>query len=144
MYGTIPFGVKLVCSVYIVNTVLFILSLVLFNSRILVFGNETGEALSSFVRFMLVFVPVYLYFRMSKLKKDSLFLAIGFHAFFLVNTASSYLEYMGYFYSIIHITGLYGSDLLSSTQMLVSSLSAIVNLIILGYLYKRRDIFASY
>ena len=144
MKGATPLGIKLVCSVYIVNTVLFVLSLFMFYSRIFILGNEIGPALSSLVRFVLVFIPMYLYFRLAQLKKDAFFLAIIFHLFFLINAVTNYLEYLGCSYSIIHITGLYGSDIFSSTQMLVLCASAVVNLCILGYLYNKRNIFGNY
>ncbi len=139
-----PLGIKLVCWVYIVNTALFIFSLILFYSRIIIFGNETSAVLSSFLRFAFIFIPLYLYFRLRQLKKDAWFLAIFFHTFFLINNISGYLEYKGYVYSIIHITGLYGSGIYSSAQVWIFGLSTLANLFILGYIYKKRRIFAYY
>ncbi len=73
MGGLIPLGIKLVCFVYILNTALFVFSTMLFYSRIIVFGNEAGAVLSLFIRFILVFIPLYLYFRLGQLKKDGFF-----------------------------------------------------------------------
>ena len=138
---SIPLGIKLICLVYIANTALFVISLILFYSRILIFGNEAGAGFSYVIKFFFIFVPLFLYFRLPQLRKDAWVVAILFHIFFLVNNASNYLEYMGYSYSIVHITGLYGSEIYSPAQALIFTLSAIINLLILGYLYKRRHIF---
>lgn len=139
-----PLGIRLLCFAYMVNMILFILSLILFYSRIIILGNEAGGAMSSLVRFVFAVIPLYLYFRLGQLKKDAWFLAIGFHTFFLINNISGYLEYQGYAPSIIHITGLYGSAIYSPAQMVVSAINTLINLFVLVYIWKKRHLFAYY
>ena len=92
MNSFIPLGIRLLCLVYLLNTILFVLSILLFYSRIIFFGNEAGGVVSWLVRLIFIVIPVYLYFRLGQLKRDAWVVALCFHAFFLINNISGYLE----------------------------------------------------
>jgi len=141
MERDIPLGIKLVCWVYVVNIFLFILSLALFMTRILVLGAEAGPLLSLAVRLWFVCIPAYLWWGLRELKKSAFFLGVFFHIFFLINNLSGYLEYKGLAYSIIHISGYYGSSVYSPAQLFVFALNTLLNIALLVYLFKQRRIF---
>lgn len=136
-----PLGIRLLSYIYLVNIILYILSLVLFYHRIIILGIEANREISFIVRLIFVFIPTYLVFGLKRLKKDAWFLAIYFHTFFILNNSLTFLENNGYIHSLIRITGKYGSVIYSPPEKLVLTLNTILNLIILGYLFKKRIFF---
>lgn len=133
-----PGGIRLLCYLYLANAVFYLISLVLFYSRIFILGQEANGVISWAVRLMLLFIPIYLYYRLGQLKKDAWFLAIYFHIFFVINNSLAFLEYKGYAYSLVHIAGGYASVTYSPKQLLALALNTLVNIFILGYLFKKR------
>ena len=104
----LPLGVRLLSSIYLINAILYILSLLLFYNRILVVGQEVNKVIAWVVRLALIAVPIYLFFRLKYLKKDAWVLAIYFHLFFIINNSLAILEQSGFLNSLIRITGQYG------------------------------------
>jgi len=141
MKKLLPLGVRLLCYIYLVNVVLYGLSLIIVYNRILILGQDANEWVSWLVRSAFIFIPAYLFFRFSHLKKDAWFLAMYFHIFFLVNNSSALLEHDGYMHSLVRIIGIYGSTLYTPPEILLLQLNVLINLFILSYLYERRAYF---
>lgn len=137
----LPLGVRLLSSIYLINAILYILSLVLIYNRILILGQDTNKWITWLVRLAFIFIPVYLSLRLRRLKKDAWYLAMYFHIFFLVNNSSALLEHNGYTHSLIRIIGIYGSTLYTPPQIFLLHFNILINLFILGYLYARKGYF---
>lgn len=133
-----PWGIRLLCYVYLANALLYLISLVLFYNRIFILGQEANRIISWAIRLIFIFIPLYLYYRLGRLKKDAWFLAIYFHIFFVINNSLAFLEYKGYAYSLVHIAGAYAPLTYSPKQLFALALNTLVNIFILGYLFKKR------
>lgn len=141
MRKDVPLGIRLIRYIYLVNVILYILSLVIFLNRIFILGRQANKGESLVIRLALICMPLYLYFRLRNLKKDAWVLAIYFHIFFLINNSLGFLEFGGYVHSLIRISGVYSSIVYSPTRLFVLALNTIVNLFILGYLFRKRAYF---
>ena len=133
-----PLGVRLLCYVYITNVVLYILSLALVHNRVLILGRDVNQGISWLVRLALIFIPLYLFIRLSSLKKDGWFLAIYFHIFFIINQSSALLEHNGYLPSLVRIIGIYGSTIYTPPQIFLIRVNILINLVILTHLILQR------
>lgn len=136
-----PLGIKLLCYIYRVNVVLFILSLLLFYNRILILGQEVNIWLSGMLKLVLIFVPAYLSFKLKQLKKDAWVMAICFHALFIINNMLAFLEYGGHINSLFRITGIYSSTIYSPSEIFVIGLHNLINLSIIWYLFIKRKMY---
>jgi len=136
-------GIKRLCYIYFVNVALYLLSLALFENRILILGKEAGILLTWIIRFGLIFIPLYLGFRLRILKKDAWFLALFFHVYFIINNVSSFLESMGFGHTLVRIVGLYGLLVYSPAQLFVILLNTMLNIFILTYLFRKKIVFFS-
>ena len=136
-----PLGVRLLCYVYITNVVLYILSLALVHNRVLILGRDASQGVSWLFRLALIFIPLYLFIRLSSLKKDGWFLAIYFHISLIINQSSALLEHNGYLPSLVRIIGIYGSTIYTPAQIFLIRVNILINLVILSYLYSRRAYF---
>ncbi|MCM8795387.1 MAG: hypothetical protein NC928_01665 [Candidatus Omnitrophica bacterium] len=141
MKKDLPPGVKLISYIYLVNLILYFLSLILFYQRILILGKELGIWFTWIIRLIFIFIPLYLYFRLRRLKKDAWFLAVYFHTFFLANNALSLFEYYGYLHPLVKVTGIYTSSSYSLLQTFILFLNTLFNLLILGYLIRIKRYF---
>jgi len=139
-----PLGIKLLSYIYLVNAVLYSMSLVLFYNRILIFGQEANKVISWLIRLALVFIPVYLYIGLRRLKRNAWLLAVYYHIFFFINNGLAFAEYNGYLHPLVNITGFYRYIIYSPSQIFILTLNSIVNLFILGYLLKNRVYFLWY
>ncbi len=95
MKRQIPSGIELLCYMYFVNVILYLLSLMLFENRILVLGKDAGLLAAWSVRFLLIFIPFFTALRLRKLKKEGWILALIFHVYFIINNCASFLESRG-------------------------------------------------
>lgn len=138
---TPPLGVNLICYVYLLNTIFYILSLILFYNRIFILGQEASKGISLIVKLMFILIPTYLFFRLKRLKKDAWFLSIYFHIYFIINNSLVFLEESGYAHPFVRIAGLYSSLTYSISAKLVLSLNIVINLLILAYLLERKNYF---
>lgn len=143
MKKNIPWGVKFICYIYLANTLFYVLSLLLFYNRIIVFGSPAGFFISWSIRGVFIFVPVYLYFRLKGLKQDAWFTAMYFQSFFIINNLLGILESRGFLHEIVRISGLYNSVSYSASAILISVLNIGLNLLIFGYLFKIKTCFFS-
>ena len=87
-------------------------------------------------------IPVYAALRLINLKKDGLILAVLFHAYFLINNATGFLEGAGFGHTLVRITGVYGLTVYSPTQIFVIILNTLLNVFILWYLLSVRVYFS--
>lgn len=126
---------------YFVNVVLYLLSLLLFENRILILGRDAGLLTAWLVRFLLVFIPVFIALRLRKLNKEGWILALIFHLYFIINNCASFLESRGIAHSLVRITGAYGSLIYSPTQLLAIFLNSLLNILILQYILKKKKAF---
>lgn len=138
----LPLGIKIIRKIYIINVVFYILSLLFFLNYILILGRYADPAASALVRLLCIAMPVYLYLRLPALKRDSLILAVCFHAALIINNITALLEYNGYSRTIVRITGKFGSAIYSRSEVLFLILSIFVNALILFYFFRKRNIFA--
>jgi hypothetical protein len=136
-----PLGVKLICYIYLIEVVLYMLSLAFFLNRIVILGREANVWLSGAVRLVYVFIPFYLFFRLKRLKKDAWILAVCFQVFFLLNNSLALLEYFGCGYSLVRISGIYDPFAYTAAQVFISILNILIMLAILIYLFERRYVF---
>ena len=141
MKKEIPQGIELLFYIYLLNTVLYIISLALFENRILILGNEANYFLAWLVRLCLIVIPLYIAFRLMSLRKDAFFAAVLFHSYFLINNLSSFLESMHCGQTLVRITGLYGLAIYSPQQIFVIFLNSLLNILILIYLIYKREYF---
>lgn len=137
----VPHGIELIFYVYILNVVFFISSLALFESRVLILGKEANVYLTWLVRLCLIFIPVYLALRLINLKKDGWILAVLFHAYFIINNATGFIEGAGFGRTLVRITGVYGLTVYSPTQIFVIILNTLLNVFILWYLLNVKSYF---
>jgi hypothetical protein len=141
MKKTPPLGISLLCSIYIVNVAFFLLSLLLFYNRVLILGKEAGSLVSEIIKLTLIFVPLYLFFSLKHLKKNAWLLALCFHAVFIINNCSAFLEYKGYTHSLFRIAGIYSSTIYSPSEILLVGLHTLINLYIALYLFSIKGVF---
>ena len=137
-----PFGVTLLCNVYLINAAFYFLSLVLFQNRIIIYGWEVHAGIAWCVRSALLGIPVYLFFALRQMKFGPWVLAVSFHAFFVINFMLSMLENEGYLHALLRITGPYSPVVYSKAQLFVFTLGALVNVLILSYLVQRKPYFS--
>jgi hypothetical protein len=89
----------------------------------------------------LIIFPVYLALRLINLKKDGWILAVFFHAYFIINNCTGFLESAGFGRTLVRITGVYGLTVYSPNQIFVIILNTLLNLFILWYLFSIKDYF---
>jgi hypothetical protein len=136
-----PGGIEVLTYIYAVNLCFYLLSLVLFYNNILIAGHGADGILSNLTRFILIAIPVYLFFRLRRLKVDAWFLAVYFHLFFLLNSCLLFLENMGFTHAFIRIVGIYSPSGYSPAQVFALALGTQLNLVIFIYLLKVRRFF---
>lgn len=136
-----PLGIKLLSYVYLVNILLYTLSILLFHNRILVLGSVANPFLAWCIRLLFLFLPLYLVYGLRRLKKVAWITAIGFHVFLIVNGISIFLECANKLPSLLRITGLFESSFYTPSQIIVLWLNSVINVMILGYLYEEREFF---
>jgi hypothetical protein len=141
MRKSAPLGIKLLSYVYLVNVLLYTLSILLFANRILVFGFLANPLLAWGVRFLFLFLPLYLAYDLRRLKKVAWIIAIGFHVFLIVNGITIFLECANKSPSLLRITGLFEPSFYTPSQIIVLWLNSVINVMILGYLYEERERF---
>ena len=137
----VPLGVKLISYIYLVNALLLFLSQVLFLNRILILGQEASAWVAMSVRIALFVVPVYLYFRLRRLKKEAWVIAIGFHIFFILNNSLGFLEVNDIVNSLVKISGVNSYTIASSYDEVILVFNVLVNFLMLGYLLNRKSYF---
>lgn len=136
-----PLGIKLLSYVYLVNVLLYSLSILLFNNRILVVGSQANLYVSWIIRIFFLLLPIYLAYELRRLKKRAWFTAIAFHLFLIVNGITIFLECANKMPSLLRITGVFEPAFYTPSQIIILWLNSVINVMILGYLYEERDLF---
>jgi hypothetical protein len=136
-----PLGIKLLSYVYLVNVLLYSLSILLFANRILVFGSLANPFLAWCVRILFLLLPLYLAYDLRRLKKAAWITAIAFHVFLIANGITIFLECANKVPSLLRITGVFEPAFYTPSQIIVLWLNSVINVMILGYLYEERERF---
>ena len=136
-----PNGLRIVCFVYLINAVLYLVSLLLFYNRILVWGKEASFSFGWVVRLAYLAVPAYLFFGLKSVRKEAWFLAIGYHTYFIVNYLFELWEQSGFLHALIRISAPYSSSVYLVPQTIILLLFALVNLLMLLYLMQIKPYF---
>lgn len=136
-----PLGIKVLSYIYLVNTILFLLSESVFYSRVIILGKEANALMSFLARAGFTLIPLYLYLRLKRLKKDAWFLAVAFHGFFLFNNGIGFLELKGFANALVRFAGVHDIAFYSAFQIVVIVLNTLLNFFILIYLLSRRPYF---
>lgn len=84
----LPFTLVLLCMFYVINAILFLATCLIFSGYldVIIFGGIAQDNLAFLIRVILTVSPLYLAFGLAFLRKDSYFLAIIYHLFFLINS----------------------------------------------------------
>jgi hypothetical protein len=135
-------AIRIISLIYLVNAVLFFFSLLIFYSRILVFGQPAGQVLSALINASLLVVWFYLFLRFPRLKKDAFWVALAVHLFFVLNGIAMLLEHSGGpIRPPLHIVGMFGTSEYSLQQAVVIATNVLLNFLILFYLVVKKDLF---
>ena len=136
-----PLGIKLLTYVYLVNVLLYSLSILLFNNRILVLGLQANPFFSWLIRIFFLFLPVYLAYDLRRLKIRAWICAAVFHLFLIVNGITIFLECANKMPALLRITGIFEPAFYTPSQIIILWLNSVINVMILGYLYEERELF---
>ncbi|MBP7216622.1 MAG: hypothetical protein KBA46_04985 [Candidatus Omnitrophica bacterium] len=136
-----PPGVAVIRSIYLLNIIGYIFSVLLFYNRIYIWGALVDRWLAWCVRFALISLFLVIYMRLPRLKKDAWLVAIGINSFFVINYVLIMFEHNGFLHSLLMITGKDGLWAFSFSQLVLLFLHAVVNLGMLVYLIRQRSLF---
>ena len=83
----LPLGVSILRYFYLVNAVLLIISSIIFSKylNVVVCGKITPVVVGNLIRIFLIIMPLYLAIGFSLLQKTSLYAAVTYQIFFILN-----------------------------------------------------------
>lgn len=150
----LPLGISLLRVFYAINAfLLFFTSLLFFDYLdIVIFGKIMPPAPAVVIRLLLVAIPLYLIISFSALKKESYPLALAYHSFFLINAVTLMIYSLNKNLKIKPLLEILTKSEYKTTRIedffgiplhiyIIQSLSIVIGLAILVYLYKKRSFF---
>jgi len=136
--------IRVIAKVYLLSALFFLCSAFFFYSRIFVFGYQISPLFANIVRLVFLFMSVYLFLNLPKLKIHSFFTACAFHLFFIGNSLLMLAEkYVPQIHPAVRIAGLYGSLEYSFNQEIIIILNIIINSAMISYILLKRELFFS-
>lgn len=136
-----PFGIALIRYIYMADSTLYMLSLMIFYNKVMVLGTVISGVWSGVVRILITAMPLSLYFGMARPKPTVLYGALLFHIFFVVNSLLSLFRGKIFLDPIIQMVGMVGPSYVSMREATVLVISIIIGLVILVYLFLQRQYF---
>lgn len=139
---------------YLISALLLVTSNILFHPYIKVrlIGISQPDAIGSALRYALIAIPLIIFFRLRRLKKDAFITAISYHIFFMTNSLLAFLSTLTKNPSlnpIIEIAARSESDNLRirileqsvPKRLFIFTLSLIVGIVIIRYLCRNASYF---